>query len=338
MPHIRIALFALSLAACGGDSPANAAGADPHGQTAAQQAPVVDPATAAKTQLGEWLFFDPRLSSTGKMSCSTCHLPEMAWTDGKKLSPKHDGSPNTRNTPTMFNVGSLERLYWDGRAPSLEKNIVAAWKGQAGGDPAAVSAVLAGIPQYTAQFEAAKLGPPSEATIVEALATFLRTLRSGDAPFDQWRGGKKDAISAEAISGYELFKGKAGCVVCHQEPLFTDRAFHNAGVGMDAEKPDPGAGGEKAMNDPRLIGYFKTPTLREIAATAPYFHDGSAATLEEAVRFMAAGGRENPTKSPELINRTLKDDEIAHLVAFLKTLTSPTTAKAPTLPPSPAPK
>ncbi len=328
MTRFPLVVLLLPFVACSKSD--NAAAASKTGQPVA--AAVADPVAAAKVQLGEWLFFDPRLSSTGAMSCSTCHPPDQAWADGKKTSPKHDGSANTRNTPTMLNVGSLDRLYWDGRAPSLEKNILAAWKGQMGGTPDTVATAIAAVPQYVTTFATAKLGAPSETTIVDALAAFLRTLKSADSPFDQWRAGKKDAIDEQAKSGYELFLGKAGCAICHQEPLFTDRTFHNTGIGMDATKPDPGAGGEKAMNDPRMLGYFKTPTLREVAVTAPYFHDGSIASLDEAVRFMAAGGRENPTKSPELMNRTLNDQEIAQLVAFLRTLTSPSTAKAPTVP------
>ncbi len=328
MARIIALLLVVLSAACGRDQPANERFIEP-----------LDPAdviSSASIELGKWLFFEPRLSSNGTMSCSTCHLPEQAWTDGKVTSPKHDGSANTRNSPTMYNVGSLDRLYWDGRAPSLEKNILAAWKSQLGGDPEAVSAVLAAVPQYRAQLRLAGIDLASKDGvangIVSTLAAFLRILQSANSPFDRWRAGAKDAINADAKQGYQLFLGKAGCAVCHQEPLFTDRGFHNTGVGMDAAKPDPGAGGEKARNDPKLIGYFKTPTLREIAVTAPYFHDGSVAKLEDAVRFMASGGRDNPTKSPELINRFLSDAEIGQLTEFLRTLTSNQAMKPPVLP------
>jgi|KBSSwiStaDraftv2_1062776.scaffolds.fasta_scaffold120248_2 cytochrome c peroxidase len=305
-------------AACGRDSNAGSAPADP--------------VAAARQELGKMLFFDPRLSGTGKTSCSTCHHADKAWTDGRKTAPKDDGSMNTRNAPTMYSVGKLDRWYWDGRAPSLEKNITAAWKSQNGGDPAVVAKALAAVPGYVAQFQAARLDAPSEQTIVDALATFLRSLNAGNSAFDQWQAGKKDAISVAAQQGYELFKGKAGCYVCHPEPLFTDKSFKNTGLGMDAEKPDPGAGGEKAFNNPNMIGFFKVPTLRDVAVTAPYFHDGSVADLTEAVRFLAGGGREHERKSPELINRTLNDAEIGQLVEFLRTLTSQQQFTPPTLP------
>src|SRR5262245_49137695 len=221
---IVLVLLAWS-AACGHDSNAGTAPADP--------------VAAARQELGQLLFFEPRLSGTGKTSCSTCHHADLAWTDGRKTSPKDDGSMNTRNAPTMYGVGKLDRLYWDGRAPSLEKNIAAAWKSQNGGDPAKVSNALAAVPGYVAQFQAAKLDAPSEQTIVDAIATFLRSLNGGNSAFDQFAAGSKNAISAAAQQGYDLFRGKAGCTVCHMEPLFTNKSFFNTGVGIDAEKPDP---------------------------------------------------------------------------------------------------
>lgn len=291
-----------------------------------------NPLTAAKAELGKQLFFDTRLSATGKTSCNSCHYPEMAFTDGRVVSPKDDGKDNTRNSPTMHNTGYYERLYWDGRSNGLEANVLAAWKAQLGGKPEEVSTRLAAVPEYEKAFQAAFGAPPSETTVVHALASFLRTLRSGDSAYDRWQAGQKDAISDAAQKGHALFAGKAGCIVCHTPPLFTDRLFHNTGIGMQAEKPDVGAGGEKALNDPTKTGAFKTPTLRDVAKTAPYFHDGGTKTLTEAVKFMASGGHKNPHIDPLMLERGLSDEEVGQLVAFLETLTGNQPWTAPHVP------
>jgi cytochrome c peroxidase len=157
-------------------------------------------------------------------------------------------------------------------------------------------------------------------------------VRSGGSPFDRWQAGDENAVGAAAKQGYELFRGKAGCIVCHTPPLFTDRIFHNAGVGMQAEKPDVGAAAKNALDDPARTGAFKTPTLRDIQKTAPYFHDGGTAALRDAVRFMASGGQANPHRDPLMVDRQLSDAEIDQLVAFLETLTGSTPARRPKLP------
>ncbi len=313
------------VAACTSDHPASAHTTDvqtpPRGlESATLVASADNPLTSAKAELGKQLFFDPRLSGSGSMSCSTCHLPEKAFTDGNAVSKKDDGKDNTRNSPTMFNVGYLERLYWDGRAKGLEANVGAAWKAQIGGKPEEAAKKLADVPAYAKAFQAAFGEPPSEKTVVFALASFLRALRSGDSAYDRWQADKKNALPEAAQKGHDLFMGKAGCVVCHTPPLFTDRVFHNVGIGMQAEKPDVGAASDKALNDPTKTGAFKTPTLRESAKTAPYFHDGSAKTLTEAVKFMASGGHKNPHLDPLMLDRGLTDDEVAQIVAFLETL------------------
>ncbi|MEQ1631302.1 MAG: cytochrome c peroxidase [Planctomycetota bacterium] len=348
------ALFAtLLVAACSGDSPTSPKASEPTQEPQVGPAPkqptvteapgqsgvhsvdlggLVKPDSPAgqKMALGAMLFFDPRLSKSGKTSCSTCHLPELAWTDGKALSTKDDGTVNKRHTPTLVNCGYCENLYWDGRAPSMEKNVVAAWKGQMSADPVAVAATLAAIPDYATRFQKSFNLPPDEETIGKALAAFVRMQRGLDSAFDRWQAGDDKAVSPDVKAGYDLFLGKAGCAVCHAPPIFTDKIFHNTGIGMDAAEPDKGRGAH--LKDPKFDGYFKTPSLRDVARTAPYFHDGSIATLEEAVRFMASGGRANPTRSPELMDRKLSDLEINAIVAFLKSLSSETTFDVPTLP------
>jgi cytochrome c peroxidase len=291
-----------------------------------------NPLTPAKVELGNQLFFDPRLSGSGTMSCSSCHLPERAFTDGKATAKKDDGAMNTRNSPTMHNVGYLDRLYWDGRAKTLEDNVLAAWKAQTGAKPDEIATKLAAVKEYQVAFQGAFGEPPTAGNIVKALASFLRTLRSGNSPFDRWQAGDEQAVGADAKAGYELFRGKAGCFVCHTPPLFTDRLFHNVGIGMGAANPDVGAAAKSAFDDVKRTGQFKTPTLRDIAKTAPYFHDGSVATLKEAVALMGKGGIDNPHKDPLMLDRALSNEEVDQLVAFLETLTGNVVWSAPAVP------
>ncbi|MEY3160314.1 MAG: hypothetical protein RIT25_305 [Planctomycetota bacterium] len=300
-----------------------------------------NPLTEAKAELGKVLFFDKRLSGTGQMSCNTCHLHEHGWTDGKQFSPKDDGSLNFRNTPTMYNVGYLEKLYWDGRANVLEKNVEAAWKAQmiVKGTPeeqdakiVQISEGLNAVPAYAKMFQDAFQAKASKDNVVQALASFLRTLQSGNSAYDRWQAGDRTAVNNDIIEGHELFTGKAGCNNCHILPLFTNRGFHNVGIGMAKENPDIGAG--KPTNDPSKRGAFKTPGLRSVSKTAPYFHDGSVATLEEAIALMAGGGLDVPgnTKDVLLVDRKLTKDEIGKIAAFLRSLDSTEPFVAPKVP------
>jgi cytochrome c peroxidase len=286
--------------------------------------------SAAKAELGKKLFFDTRLSSNGSMSCSSCHQHELGWTDGKSLSPKVDGSINTRHSPSLYNVGYQPHFYWDGRAATLEGNVEAAWKGHMGGDPAAMAQKLAGIDAYGKEFQSAFGAAPSGPFMVEALASFVRSLVSGGSRFDQFQAGDTKALTADEQEGWKLFQ--QACVACHAAPLFTDHLFHNVGIGMTAANVDIG---RKKIDDKAAIGSFKTPSLRSISKSAPYFHDGSVATLEEAVRLMAKGGLENEHLDPILgavKARNYTDAEIGKLVAFLRSLDSVEDFVAPTLP------
>ncbi|MGB3965827.1 MAG: cytochrome c peroxidase [Planctomycetota bacterium] len=338
MRHILVTTSLLALAAC--SSEAAGSGTTPRDPLAAprglEQVPLVtaadNPLTLAKAELGKQLFFEPKLSGTGKMACASCHFPEQAFTDGKAVSVKDDGSTNTRNAPTMHNVGYLDRLYWDGRAKTLEANVLAAWKAQMGGKPDDASKALAAVPGYAKAFQDACGAPPSETTVVQALASFLRNLRSGDSAFDRFVLGEANAIHEQAKAGYELFRGKAGCVVCHTPPLFTDKLFHNVGVGMTADKPDVGAAAKNAFDDPAKTGAFKTPTLRDVAKTGPWLHDGSGKTLREVVTLMGKGGIENKNRDPLMMDRGLTDAEVDQLVAFLESLTGNVSWTAPVLP------
>jgi cytochrome c peroxidase len=224
----------------------------------------------------------------------------------------------------------LTAWYWDGRAATLEAQIVAARRSQMGADPAAVAARIAEIPAYREQFQKSLGGLPSADTIPRALAAYIRTLRSGDSPWDRYEKGERSAVSQDAVEGYRLFTGKAQCVLCHFPPAYTDGRFHNIGLESGKEKPDPGR--FAVSKDPQDTSAFKTPTLRSVAVSGPYFHDGSVTTLADAVRYMASGGKPDPNKDPLLRNVELSDREIAQIVAFLQALTSDEPLVRPTLP------
>jgi cytochrome c peroxidase len=305
-------------------------------------APADNPLTAGKIKLGEQLFFDKRLSKTKQMACETCHVPEKGWTEGLKLSPKFDGSVNVRHTPTLYGVAYYPDLYWDGRAKGLEANVLAAWKGQMGGDPDAVAKDLAAVPGYAAAFQKEMGGAPTGDGVVKALATFVRTIQAGDTAYDRLPAKTRDA--SPAGKGFEVFSKVGQCTLCHLPPTFSDGLFHNVGIGFDTEKPDLGRGkiladaaakaGTPAPPEAETLqGAFKTPTLRGVALSGPYFHDGRAATLEEAVDLMIKGGIENPHRDEKLKPATLTTAQRTQLLTFLRSLTPVVkTYKRPTLP------
>ncbi len=286
--------------------------------------------TPEKVAWGKQLFFDPRLSKDGSASCATCHVHEKGWTDGLALSTKVGGAVNTRHTPSLYNVGYHATFYWDGRAPTLEKQIEAAWKGQMGADPEEAAAVIAKVPVYKARCEQLCGKPPTAKDIVDALASFVRTLRSGGSAWDRYEKGDTAAVSADVLAGYAIFTKKANCALCHAPPLYTDLMFHNVGIGADKPEPDPGRG--KVTGDPKDQGAFKTPGLRSASKTAPYFHDGSEPTLEGAVRRMVAGGDKIPNLDPKLKPAKLSAKEMLQLVAFVQALDSSESFEAPELP------
>jgi len=307
--------------------------------------PSDNPVTPEKVELGKKLFFDTRLSKTGMMSCETRHLPEKGWADGKALSTKFDGSMNTRHTPTLINVGYYNQWYWDGRAATLEGQVTAAWRGQMGGDPDAMAMTLNGIEGYKTEFQKVFNGPATGANIAQALAAFVRTIKSENSPWDRYEKGEKTAVSQDAIDGFDVFSNtdKANCTLCHLPPLYTDTLFHNIGVGYDKPMPDQGRGkiladAAKAKNteDPdaqKMMGAFKTPSMRSVTENAPYFHDGRAATLEQAVDFVLKGGIKNPNLDEKLQPRQISAQDRTKLIAFLKALTpEPTPFEKPQIP------
>jgi cytochrome c peroxidase len=315
-------------------SPPTAPAAKPDvGPLGEMAVPADNPITPEKVELGKKLFFDTRLSKTGKMACESCHLPDKGWADGETLSTKFDGSMNTRHTPTLINAGFYKQWYWDGRSPTLESQVTAAWKGQMGGDPDAVAMTLNGIDAYKNDFQKAFNGPATADNIAKALATFVRTIKSEDSPWDKYQKGDKSAVSEDAVKGFTVFSDsdKANCTLCHLPPLFTDTLFHNVGIGFDKPMPDLGRGkilgdaaakaGTTDPNADAMAGAFKTPTLRSITQSAPYFHDGRSKTLDDAVDLMLKGGIKNPHLDEKLKAKMISKDERTQLMAFLKSLT-----------------
>lgn len=296
--------------------------------------PPGNPMTAARIALGKQLFFDQRLSRTKKMSCETCHVPEQGWTDGLALSPRFDGSLNTRHTPTLYGVAYYPDLYWDGRSKGLESQILAAWKSQMGADPEAIAAELNAVPGYKAAFEKEFGGPATGPRIIDALATFVRTIHAGDTEWDRMKQDPASLKQTSAGRGFIVFSEVAHCTNCHLPPLFSDTLFHNVGVGYDKETPDPGRG-KVVSDDPKMMGAFKTPSMRGVALSGPYFHDGRAKTLEEAVDFMLEGGIKNPNLDEKMQVWEVTPQQRRDLLTFLRSLT-PAEAKKryprPTLP------
>ncbi len=288
--------------------------------------------TPEKVALGRQLFFDKRLSVDGSRSCYSCHVCEKGLTDGLPTAEGAAGKKLTRSSPTLWNIGYLKEFYWDGRSPTMDKQALAAWSGgNMGAKPEEIVKTLNAIPGYKDQFQKIFGGEATPDSVVKAISAFERTLYCGTTRYDRHEQGDKSALTHAEKRGWEIFRGKAACGTCHAGILFTDMLYHNVGIGMD--KPEPDIGRKKVTNADADTGAFKTPTLRDIAKSAPYFHDGSVATLEEAVDVMAAGGRPNPhLDTKNLQDRKLTPEEKKDLIAFLKSLDCKCDLREPKLP------
>jgi cytochrome c peroxidase len=285
------------------------------------QWPRDNPYSAAKTDLGRYLYFDGRLSADGTVSCASCHAPEHGFTDGAPVSTGIRGQKGGRSAPTVINrVYSLAQ-FWDGRAGTLEEQAKGPMANpiEMGNTHEAVVAKLQSIAGYRPLF--AKAFGSEEITIdrvAQAIACFERTVLSGNAPYDRYKAGDKKAMSAAQVRGMKVFFDRAQCDRCHEGSNFTLNAYANLGVGTD--KPDPDVGRFAVTRDARDWGVFKTPTLREIEHTAPYMHDGSLQTLDEVVEFYNKGGISNKNLDANIKPLHLSDQEKGDLVAFLKAL------------------
>ncbi len=318
-----------------------------------------NPITAAKIALGRRLFFDRRLSFNQTVSCAICHVPEQGYANNEMATAVGvEGRSVRRNSPTLFNVGQAELLFHDGREHTLEQQ---AWgpllAANEMGNPS-IGFVLDNInrqPEYRKLFQLAFGKPADMLTLGQALASYQRSLNAAGSPFDLWYfRGQTEAISPEAQRGFALFIGRAGCAACHtikaDHALFSDQQRHNTGIGyraaMQGNPPPqvtlvPGQAAEispelwRALNPakPNDLGYYeisqnpadrwayKTPTLRNVALTAPYMHDGSIPSLKEVLRFYNQGGAPNENLSPKIKPLGLTETELDYLEAFLLTLT-----------------
>jgi len=280
-----------------------------------------NPSTPAKVALGRMLFFDSLLSEDRSLACATCHNPGRAFTDGHPVSVGVFGRKGTRNVPTLVNRTYGETFFWDGRTSNLEEQVV-----QPILDSNELSMTLADVVErlnqqrdYPGLFSLAFERAVNAEDLANALASYVRTILSGNAPIDRYLNGDRDALTERQLQGLRLFRGKGSCTACHLGPTFTDEGFHNTGVAWsDGKWLDDGRFGVTGEETDR--GRFKTPTLREISRTAPYMHDGSIATLEDVIEFYDRGGNENPYLDPEIRPLNLTEEEKAGLVAFLRSL------------------
>lgn len=289
---------------------------------------------AAKVELGKQLYFDGRLSKNNQVSCAFCHIPGAGFADPRQTSIGVDGKVGGRQAPTVFNTAFNPLQFWDGRAGSLEEQAIGPIHNPVEMAETHENVVkkIGKIKGYRDQFRAVFGTDVSLQGIAEAIAAFERTILSTDSPFDKYVLGDAHAMDEAAIRGMALFKGKARCILCHNGPNFTDNQFHNLGVPQAGpQKEDLGRYNVTRLN--RDKGAFKTPTLRSIAETAPYMHDGVFKTLEEVIDFLDQGGGPNPNLSPLMKPLGLTQDEKADLIAFLKALTgAPVKISLPKLP------
>jgi len=283
--------------------------------------PAANPLTPEKIRLGRQLFFEKRLSEDGTISCAVCHDPQKGFGDGKTISVGICGSKGRRHSPSLFNVAFQSYFFWDGRTTSLEAQTIEPLRNPAEMGDSVEKAVarLSRLPEYQRQFRDIFGGPPTSESLAQALASFERTILSGDSPYDRYEAGEQTALSATAVEGMELFTGKAHCNLCHQGFNLSDGLFHNLGVGWSSNSfQDLGRSDVTGVFKDQ--GAFKTPTLREISESAPYMHDGSLASLEEVIEFYDQGGNPNPHLDRLIQPLHLRRKEKSALLEFLKSL------------------
>jgi cytochrome c peroxidase len=291
------------------------------------QWPEDNPFSSAKAELGRLLYFDRRLSSDGTIACASCHEPGKAFTDSSPFSTGIGKQVGGRSAPTVINRAYSTSQFWDGRAESLEEQVkgplanpiemtIDMEEGKAHRETVRRIRAVAG---YVKRFQ--EVFGATEITIdhvAKAVATFERTVLSGNAPYDRYQAGDKSAMTEAQVRGMDLFFNKVACDSCHLGFNFTDGSYENVGIGMDKPKPDLGRFVVSKKEDDK--GAFKTPTLREVEHTGPYMHDGRFRTLEEVVEHYDRGGIKNPYLDQRIKPLNLSAREKADLVAFLKAL------------------
>ena len=286
-----------------------------------------NPLSVNRIELGRRLFFDAILSEDGSTSCSTCHLPERAFAGDKPKAIGIHGREGRRNAPSILNRALGTSQFWDGRAATLEEQALQPIQSstELGSSIDAVLERLKSREEYRRAFNNAFLDGITADNVARALASFERSLLTGDSPVDRFRTNDFIALSDEQRQGLWLFESRGQCWRCHSGPNFADERFHNTGVSWGAEPADLGR--FEVTNDDSDRGKFKTPTLRNVALTGPYMHDGSIATLREVVQFYSRGGNDNPNLDPIIKPLELTERDVEHLVAFLEAVTGSTTYK-----------
>ncbi|MBX7215381.1 MAG: c-type cytochrome [Candidatus Kapabacteria bacterium] len=284
--------------------------------------PKDNPYSPEKAELGRYLFYDTRFSADYSVSCASCHQQQHAFSDGfNRVSKGFAGRTGTRNAMALTNIAYNTSFFWDGGVPTLEQQAIAPiiHPDEMNMNTDTLVARLQTEPRYRELFRNAWNN--EEITlerITKSLATFQRTLISSNAPYDRWRRGQTSAMTASAVRGNNLFFGEEGdCFHCHVSFNFTDNTFHNNGI--DSVSVDEGRA--RVTNLGRDNGSFRTPTLRNIAVTPPYMHDGRFQTLEEVVRHYNSGGKLHPNRDPLMRPLGLSDQDITDIVAFLNALT-----------------
>jgi len=279
----------------------------------------------ARTALGKSLFFDPRMSGDGNMSCATCHNPGMGWSDGLPTARGVKSSVLGRASPTVYNTAYNGIQMWDGRKKSLEDQAMGPMQAnvEMNMDIGKLFSWINSNEGYKAMFAKAYPGEPiNEITLSKAIATFERSVISKNSPFDRWVRGDAKALTSQQVEGFKVFVGKGNCVACHSGPNMTDNGFHNVGLtSFGVSEPDMGRYGQKPVA--AMKGAFKTPTVREVSRTAPYFHDGSAKTLMEVVEHYDRGGDVKTNLSANIKPLNLTPEEKRALVTFMEALSSP---------------
>lgn len=293
--------------------------------------PADNPLTPAKVELGEKLFFENGLSADHSISCASCHKPEYFFTDPVRFSKGVGGLPGDRNATSVLNAAYATHLLWDGRSLSLEDQVryPVTHPREMNNTQDKVVKYLAADPEYASLFQRAfGDGNISWERVAKAIASFERTLLSANSPFDRYMSGTSAAISKPAQRGFEIFRGKGGCTNCHtyspDHPFFSDYEFHNTGVGWEGTAD---LGRFEISKERGDKGAFRTPSLRNVAKTAPYMHDGHFATLSEVVDYYAGGGEKNPFLDEKIKPLNLTGEEKSDLVAFLNSLTGEMTYK-----------
>lgn len=295
--------------------------------------PQQNPYSPEKAALGKMLFFDPRLSRDQNLNCASCHNPSFGWEVPLTKAVGASGVPLRRQAPTVLNHAWATHFFWDGRAASLEEQAKGPIESKVEMDIPLAEVVkrLSAVEGYRTAFHKAFPGEGlTEITTLKALATYERTLVSGTAPFDRWVQGNEKAIPESAKRGFMLFNGKARCNACHTGWRFTDDKFHDIGIPDENDK-----GRFEITGRQEDLFAHKTPSLRDIAQRAPYMHDGSIATLEAVVNHYRTAGTPRSSRSPLIQQLPLSRTEVEDLLAFMRTLSS--TSSAITMPNLPVP-